>query len=683
MAFVNPGILWLLSLNIIPIIIHLFHFRRYKKLYFSSLQFIQKIDQENKSTKKLKHLIVLLTRILALSAIIIAFAQPYIPALNNKTKAGKNLIVIYIDNSFSMTAKGVEGELISEAQEVARRIIKQAPIDCHIILHTNLLNGFEKRILTKIEALEQLEKIKEGPIARNIDEIINWERDFIKNINDEQERINTVQHIIISDFQKETFSVAKLKSDKSGFYYPIQIKAQSPANLYIDSIYFASPLQKLGDQNEVFVRVKNESNEDAANIEIKIELGAQKRSMFAEIKANSTIVTSFNYTNNTTGIVEGKVEVSDKQLFWDDTYYFNLNVAKTSNVLLINGALATDAIKKVFSLETFYKLTSVDELSYTSDLAEEADLIVINGINDISSGLATNLVELSEQGHSIALFPGENINVSSWNSLLTKLTLPQLGNTISIGNSINEIDYKNPFFIGMFDKEKKDLSMPSIAKSYSLIDATQSAAIPLLKQRNGNPLLLKSAGNSSNYLYTSSLDLSFGNFTQNAIFPSILLRMGELSKRKLPNFVIIGQDSKILVYNTSNSEKPLRLVNKKVDFIPQYQRFNSKTSISIAGTEAIEKLVAGSYQIKDEDDEIDRIAINYDRKESSSEIMKEKDIIKSFEKAGIKNCTFKAAENGQSMMQLKLDKPFEYWRYFVILALVFLLIEMALLKFWK
>ena len=63
--------------------------------------------------------------------------------------------------------------------------------------------------------------------------------------------------------------------------------------------------------------------------------------------------------------------------------------------------------------------------------------------------------------------------------------------------------------------------------------------------------------------------------------------------------------------------------------------------------------------------------------------MKEKDIINSFEKAGIKNCTFKAAKNGQSMMQLKLDKPFEYWRYFVILALVFLLIEMALLKFWK
>ena len=153
MAFVNPGILWLLSLNIIPIIIHLFHFRRYKTLYFSSLQFIQKIDQENKSTKKLKQIIILITRMIALSVIIIAFAQPYLPLKNGQNNAGKNVISIYIDNSFSMTAKGVEGELISEAREIARQFIEKAPIDCKIILHTNKLNGIEKRLLTKIEAL--------------------------------------------------------------------------------------------------------------------------------------------------------------------------------------------------------------------------------------------------------------------------------------------------------------------------------------------------------------------------------------------------------------------------------------------------------------------------------------------------------------------------------------------------
>ena len=171
-------------------------------------------------------------------------------------------------------------------------------------------------------------------------------------------------------------------------------------------------------------------------------------------------------------------------------------------------------------------------------------------------------------------------------------------------------------------------------------------------------------------------------FTQNAIFPAIILRMGELSVRKLPSFVSIGQDTKIQIYTTSNEEKPIHLVNKTVDFIPQFQRFRSTSTISIAGSEAIEKLVAGSYKLIDEE-EIGSLAINYNRNESSMQIMNEKEIISAFKNAGIKNCTFKAVENGQSTTQLKLDKPAEYWRYFVVLAILFVLIEMVLIKYWK
>lgn len=52
-----------------------------------------------------------------------------------------------------MTAKGVEGELISEAREIARQIIEKAPIDCKIILHTNKLNGLENDCLQKLKPL--------------------------------------------------------------------------------------------------------------------------------------------------------------------------------------------------------------------------------------------------------------------------------------------------------------------------------------------------------------------------------------------------------------------------------------------------------------------------------------------------------------------------------------------------
>ena len=76
MEFVHPERLWFLFFLLIPIVIHLFHFRKRKTLYFSSLRFIQFLEKEQQSTRKLKHLLVLLTRILALSAIIFAFAQP-------------------------------------------------------------------------------------------------------------------------------------------------------------------------------------------------------------------------------------------------------------------------------------------------------------------------------------------------------------------------------------------------------------------------------------------------------------------------------------------------------------------------------------------------------------------------------------------------------------------------------
>ena len=133
MEFVYPGFLWLLSLISIPIIIHLFHFRKYKTLYFSSLQFIQKIDQENKSTQKLKHLLILLSRILLIIAAVLAFAQPYIPANGIKDHNGNNVIALYLDNSFSMTAKGVEGELLSEGREIIRKIIIDAGVSTKFI----------------------------------------------------------------------------------------------------------------------------------------------------------------------------------------------------------------------------------------------------------------------------------------------------------------------------------------------------------------------------------------------------------------------------------------------------------------------------------------------------------------------------------------------------------------------
>ena len=104
MTFERPEILFFLLLLIIPILIHLFNLNKYKKVYFSNVQLLRKIKTEKKHISNLKKLILLLSRLILLSALILAFAKPFMNNKNHSENTYKK-ISIYIDNSLSMSHK--------------------------------------------------------------------------------------------------------------------------------------------------------------------------------------------------------------------------------------------------------------------------------------------------------------------------------------------------------------------------------------------------------------------------------------------------------------------------------------------------------------------------------------------------------------------------------------------------
>ena len=280
MEFIHPERLWLLSLLLIPIIIHLFHFRRQKVLYFSSLKFIRFIEQENKSTQKLRHILVLISRCLALISIVLAFALPIIPLNQNGTNGGKNVLAIYIDNSFSMTAIGEEGEFLSEAREMAKRMLEKTPLETRILLFTNKMDGIEQRLLTKMEALSYLDQIEPTSIRRNIGDVLSWQKNFLDKENAEVERLKTRQIVLLSDFQSSTFKTEHTKGDKTANYYAFQLLPEDPGNLFIDSVWFATPVHKVGEPNELFVRLQNDSKSERVNLELSAKFGQQRLNHF-------------------------------------------------------------------------------------------------------------------------------------------------------------------------------------------------------------------------------------------------------------------------------------------------------------------------------------------------------------------------------------------------------------------
>ena len=121
MKLLYPEFLWALTALSIPIIIHLFNFRKFTKVYFSNIELLKEVKLETKSKSRLKHLLILLIRLLLVTLLVIAFAQPYIP-VEDEIQLGDASVGVYIDNSYSMDTKGENGYLLDLAKEQAIRI---------------------------------------------------------------------------------------------------------------------------------------------------------------------------------------------------------------------------------------------------------------------------------------------------------------------------------------------------------------------------------------------------------------------------------------------------------------------------------------------------------------------------------------------------------------------------------
>jgi hypothetical protein len=665
----------------IPILIHLFNFRKYKTLYFSSLLFLKQIDQETKSTQKLKHILVLISRLLLFSALIFAFAQPYVPLDENKNAGAKPVLAIYLDNSFSMSLIGTDGELLSEAREQARQFIENSSEETSILLLTNEMDGVEQRFVTKADAIDRLDKIKLSPLRRDISSVVNWINDVLQNYSAQNGEIGTTQVVLLSDYQKNSFGEKGLKADSTAYFYPIVLNPQEASNIYIDSVWFESPNFKKGVNNELNIRVKNASKQNMTNVELQLDVNGSKRDVFLDIPANDKVITTINYSDTKSGKVLAKASVNDKQFLSDDDFYFSYSVREKTSVLIVNGSDAVSNIEKVYNLDAFYEVKSVSEKALTQDLLKNADLIVLNGIEEISTGLNESLVSFTNNGGSVALFPAEKSNLSSYNSLLQKWKMPLMGNLMTEGNKLQQIQYNDLFFQGVFEKKPELLNLPLLKKSFQT-KAGSGNALSVLKLQNGNSLLVRSTTGANVFLFASSLSPNVGNFTSNALFSTILLRMGELSHRKLPLYLTIGSDSRIPMYNVKNVEKPIVLKNENVEFIPRSEQISQIAYISLAGIPT-NTIKAGNYNALQEEINVGVVSLNYDRKESEIEFLSATEINDAFLQAGIKNVSVSSMKDGQELSRIDLDKPIEYWRIFVLLAILFVFVEMLLLKFLK
>ena len=126
----------------------------------------------------------------------------------------------------------------------------------------------------------------------------------------------------------------------------------------------------------------------------------------------------------------------------------------------------------------------------------------------------------------------------------------------------------------------------------------------------------------------------------------------------------------------------MRLISAETEFIAQYVGAPNNLRIQIGGMAALERLKAGIYELKGSET-LAQLALNYNRTESKLELLTETRLLELLGANVIKNCNFNQIKEGQSLTDVELKDNKSYWRLFLVFGLIFLLVELSLLKWWK
>jgi len=680
MQFVYPGFLFALSALSIPIIIHLFNFRRFRRILFTNVRFLQEIKQDTRSRSRLKHLLILLCRLLAVTFLVLAFAQPLIPAGKNAIVGGVKNVSVYIDNSYSMDAVGKNGSLVETAKKKAREIANAyQPADKFQLLTTDF-EARHQRVVNREEFLEMVDEVKSGSSVRNLSEVITRQKDALKSVAGNEKLILYE----ISDFQKSVTDIDHLTNDSAVQINLVPLLPATSKNIFIDTCSLATPFVQLNSQNELTIKLRNISDDDVENVPVKLFINGSQRSLTSlTIPANSGAETKLSFSITAPGWQQAMVSISDDPVIFDDNYYLSFEVKDHLNVLSINEAIPSPYISALFGNDPYFQFhnASVSQLDYASFINQ--NLIVLNNLKDISSGLAQELKKYVNQGGALMVFPSLELNQSAYVQFSEAMDMPGYLQWIDGEDKVNFIEKKNAVFEDVFEKEKgqENIEYPSVTGHFRISGGARSNQEVLMRLQSGDVFLsTMRAGKGIVYLCASPLDESVSNFPRHALIVPVLLKAAMSGFNTFQPSLMVGRNALIELNNIQlTGDNILHLVNQseKFDIIPETRMINNKPVIAEHG----QVKTAGNYSIESNGKMIGVVSYNFDRRESDLSAYLMDDLKSLTESARLTSVNFFDSNHELTHTVAVQNEGIRLWKYCIWLALFFLACEILLIRF--
>lgn len=677
MGLLFPLFLIAASAILIPIVIHLVNLRRYKQEIFPNIRFLRRLQISSKKSSKLRRRWLLLTRILFLLTLVLAFSQPFFYGQQEGKNTGVETAVLYIDNSLSMSVQKQGNALLNLAKSKALQLIQEAPVNAQFVVLSNDQFYFSSPV-DKNEASQKINQITLSNQTISLEDIKNL---LEIQLPSAQQRRHTAVYLF-SDFQKSTLlpSVAQQNSISGFNFYLVPLQMNQLENISVDSVWVQRDEKESGTPFQLVVKLHGQNIGEEGNHHLQLMTNRETRLIkpVAFQKGNTIVYDTLPVSFDQSGWLNATLILNDASVSFDDTFRVAAKIPTGYAVLVLSkNGLVNAYLQSAFRSMPGVDFKAADLNNLNQENVQKYSLIVVQNGEDATGNVASFLKKALENGANVLVFPGANEQQTALNTCLQQLAGIRLGTLDTAKEQVVTLQKNHPLLKGIFTTIPNQVQLPIVNAHFPVTADLQANEQDIMDLADGNPLLTSfNLGGGDLYLCTSSLNGESSNFPLSYFFAPLLYNM-TVPGGAVQQFVsAVGSGEAVLIPNHRNNDNQhlWHLTGRRTDVVPPQKAGNGGWEV-FAG-KSVDK--TGFYLLKQDGNDKDSfwMAVNTNPLESALAPAS----VKAIESALAPSKVIwideqKVAREGW----MPVTESFPLWKITILLALLSLIAETILL----
>lgn len=659
-SFLNGFLLPALFAAAIPILLHFLSKKKAKQIPFSSLKFLKAIENQRIRRVKLYQLLLILLRTLFIIFLVLSFTRPTISNWAADKNNAQTTAVIVLDDSYSMQAFANSKTYFEIAKEMLLNLLQAFNRNDAVFIYTQ---GSKIIPLNLDQAEKTINNLKVTNTVFNADHALFAADSIFKdylNLNNELYFLSDFKISLKNDFNS-------FKNDFNNFSaFKIPLADNVPfKNISIDTVVVENQLLEINKPVKITVYLSNQS-ESEVETNINLFAGDERVNMeFIALQEKQTAQQIIYFTPKSNGLHNLKIQLDEDDLSIDNHWYFSINMPDNIDALLITDAVSPELsiLIKILSENTIFNIKTANYKEWPGLNLNLFNIVIFNNFLAADKNEFLILKNYVASGKQIVLVPGDETTNTIYNMFTQNIVGKNLiSEMIMVKNksffSVESNKTENPLFETLFRDKHSSFSAPKVYKYFKITSFEQS----FLKLTN-NDLFISKTGPL--ILFSSSLNNNWNDFSVNGLFMPLMYRIlyyaTQLSNPVSKNLKV-GDDIGFTSQTGAISDN-FTIYEPDGNSYNVLPVFQNNTLQFMGGITHF----PGIYTLTRNENIFSTVSVNLSSRELKYAFNSAEQFIN--------------LDPDQYMSQVKAYRSgFELWIFFLTLALIMILLEMALIK---